>query len=50
MTDNENFPDFLTALVAHLPLSGGVIAHISHSTVQIAQPANSGFFYGQISA
>ncbi|UXD25099.1 hypothetical protein FORC066_2204 [Yersinia enterocolitica] len=36
MTDNENFPNFLTALVAHLPLSGGVIAHISHQTVQIA--------------
>ncbi|EEQ17487.1 hypothetical protein yinte0001_18100 [Yersinia intermedia ATCC 29909] len=36
MTDNENFPDFLTALVAHLPLSGGVITHISHQTMQIA--------------
>ncbi|EEP97427.1 hypothetical protein yaldo0001_17230 [Yersinia aldovae ATCC 35236] len=36
MTDNENFPDFLTALVAHPPLLGDVITHISHQTVQIA--------------
>ncbi|MDN0109758.1 hypothetical protein QVO02_04005 [Yersinia mollaretii] len=33
---NEHDSDLSTALVAHLPHSGGVIAHSSHQTVQIA--------------
>ncbi|KQN50106.1 hypothetical protein AB6869_13615 [Rahnella rivi] len=45
MSDDENSHDGGSQLVAYFPLSGGVITHSCHQTLQdFRSPLNAGFF------